>query len=280
MIHKLRAAFLVTWLLSAAICLAQSSSDDTDSYECPLAKCSSDAPRNVDTQLWTAVHDSDPAKTKAALAAGANPNACSGSYERPLHVAASEHHPEQVRLLLQAGASPNVMNCPGNTPLILAVAQDDVSTEKLLLSGHADPNAGNNISPLQMAASHGYVASVTLLLSKGADPNRQYGPFSTTALMEAARSRQVEVVEHLLQAGANPNLHTGSGETALFDAVGGFQVVPPSMEEQDKALRMVTLLVGHGAHVNDAVGASTPLVRAKALKEARIAEALIQAGAK
>lgn len=71
------------------------------------------------------------------------------------------------------------------------------------------------------ASARGDVAGARQALSEGADPNWHLRDFvfGDTALMNAARSRNLDLVRLLLDAGADPNLQNNRGDTALISAV-------------------------------------------------------------
>jgi ankyrin repeat protein len=183
-----------------------------------------------------------------------------------------------VRELLGAKANPNVKNCPGNTPLVLSAHGNDVNIALLLFSAGADKELGGGSSPLQMAAFHGHVDMLRTLLSHRANPNAVHG--DTAALLMAARNWHVEAVKILLEAGANPNFQTSYGGTALFDAVGAFRIAPLKPEEEERALKVVKLLVQYGADVNAKTAGQSPLQRARAIKEPMVVDFLTSVGAK
>ena len=253
-------------------------SELTIDSECPLARCTRFAESGPSRQLWISAQKGDLGDARTALRNAADPNVCGSSYERPLHLAVNRRDLALVRELLRVKANPNYMNCPGNTPLILAAYNNDVEISTLLLSAGADPELGGDISPLRMAAFHGHIETLKTLLAHGANPNAVRS--DTTPLVAAATNGHVEAVQLLLEAGADPKFQDSAGGTALFDAVGGFRVVPPTAEEQDRTLRIVRLLVQYGADVNATTAGQSPLQRARALNEAAIVDFLTEVGAK
>ncbi len=97
-----------------------------------------------------------------------------------------------------------------------------------LIAGGADVNARNQNgwTPLMVAASRGNLEAVNELLTAGADPSAAsrtefYSGF--TALMAAAYYGHPEVAEALVKAGADPDAADNHyyGETALMLAVKG-----------------------------------------------------------
>ena len=87
--------------------------------------------------------------------------------------------------------------------------------------------------PLTYACHWGMLEVVRLLLEKGADVNCKDTIYKRTALMVAAAAGHSKVVEMLLQNGANADLSSGDGETALSEAI------------LSKRVFMIRLLIKH-----------------------------------
>ncbi len=122
---------------------------------------------------------------------------------------------EKVRLLIGGGADPNVRSALGNTPLMVAAAAPSgaLAVEQLLAHG-ADiiPRNKSGRNALRNAANGGNVATVRQLLAKARELDKleeviqDAGP--TVAI--AAENGFQEIVEVLLEHGADPNRATGS----------------------------------------------------------------------
>lgn len=114
----------------------------------------------------------------------------------------------------------------------------------------------NNIKEMLYAAGRGELVAVQGILSSGVPVNAT-NQVGGTALMAACASYRVEVVDYLLRAGADPNIRTKEGQTALHTAVGS----SPSMPDRQRDC--VRLLLNHGADINaqDRCGI-TPLMNA------------------
>jgi len=80
-----------------------------------------------------------------------------------------------------------------------------------------DPNVRGNdgTTPLLYATYYGHPDIVDLLLEKGADPNLYTTTDHDTALIYASHFKNNGIAESLLDKGANPNLENRSGHTAL-----------------------------------------------------------------
>lgn len=92
----------------------------------------------------------------------------------------------------------------------------------------------NNHSLLTWAAAGGYTDMVQALLEAGANPNIH------VPLVWAARNNKIDIVTLLLEAGAYPNIHDDG-----YD--GGF---PLQVAATNGHLEVVNLLLARGAEVN------------------------------
>ena len=146
-------------------------------------------------------------------------------------------HLEFIELLLEAGADPNIrMNSStetrtifthqwlyeeGATPFLRAAQSGDLTLLRLLLAHGADPNIAtyDGVTPLMVASGIGWVEGVThewspeetlevvkLLLELGADVNAQDALDGRTALMGAAHKGRNDVVQLLVDHGADLGL--------------------------------------------------------------------------
>ncbi len=102
---------------------------------------------------------------------------------------------------------------------IIQAAKDGdlVEVERLPEAGidvnyHCDKHDG---TALIWAAINGHTEIVEILLNFGADGNKQM-TFGFTALMDAAENGHTEVVELLIDEGAKVNLKDNKGRTALM----------------------------------------------------------------
>jgi ankyrin repeat protein len=94
---------------------------------------------------------------RAALQAGADPNAQDKQGFTPLHFAAQEQRDDVARLLLDAGADVHLRNGWGNTALftgVFNVKDGDGQIVRTLLAAGASPDVKNNhgVSPRELAA--------------------------------------------------------------------------------------------------------------------------------
>lgn len=141
-------------------------------------------------------------------------------------------HPEVCEILLAHGPS---------LDLHAAATVGDLPRVRRLLEANSaalHTNSPDGFPPLGLAAYTGQLEVVRYLLSKGADVN-QIGknPAKFTALTGAVASRHPDVVEVLLEAGADPNHWYGGGFTPVLEAAAHGDI--PLLE----------LLVAHGGDV-------------------------------
>ena len=97
-------------------------------------------------------------------------------------------HTEIAALLLERGMNPNHMNWHHFTLLHHMAAEGDIPKARLLLDHGADINTIDEeyrSTPLGCAARRGQKEMVELLLERGADPNRAGGAVGDTARLGA-----------------------------------------------------------------------------------------------
>lgn len=143
------------------------------------------------------------------------------SRDVPLVEAVKDANIAVVRALLTQGADVNVPQADGATALHWAAYQDDVDTADLLIRAGARVNAANElrVTPLWVASPNGSAALIATLLKAGADPNLA-PPTGGAPLMRAARMGNTEAVRLLLNHGAAVNVREDArGQTALMWAV-------------------------------------------------------------
>jgi len=140
-----------------------------------------------------------------------------------------------VRCLLQNGADPHLPAYDQASALDLWSYEGDASVVQVLLEHQADPNLGcapSGETPLHWATSRGHMPGrtecVKLLLAAGADPNRRANVgVETTAYMRdisvrgetplhrAAIHGDEQMIQYLLDYGADPGIKDAHGESPL-----------------------------------------------------------------
>jgi len=153
----------------------------------------------------------------------------------PLHkaCAGNKHgHIAAVRMLLEHEADVHALNKWKETPLLTAANNGQAAAVEALLDYGADACLCTDTgwSPLSIAAYKGHNDVVRLLLEEGA-PTEEADP-TLSALLQAATKGLPDTVVLLLQHGANHNVTTKKGDTALSILV--------EQDKIDAAVKMVT----------------------------------------
>ncbi len=157
-----------------------------------------------------------------------------------LMLAALDGRDDALAVLIQAGADLDLVDTQGNSASKLAILGGHVRAARLLQiakvpplgydaallrlahlgdadriqrfgplfrSGMLNPNARgpDGMTPLMMAVKQGHVQAARALLGFGADPNLQSSDGKTALILATSTGRQTETVRALLAAGADPN---------------------------------------------------------------------------
>lgn len=194
-------------------------------------------------------HNKGPVTTRilALIEAGADINARNKRGETALMLAARKRSKEVVNILLESGADINVEN--NNSETAIGMAISNIDNFKLFLAHGANPNIKLNNEPLlyraatrnpatlkllldyektdvnvtnnrgdtvlhYLAGRRNHARNLPLLLAKLADVDVTNNRLETP-LIKAARSRSLEAMKLLLEAGANVNAKDTSGFSAL-----------------------------------------------------------------
>jgi ankyrin repeat protein len=203
----------------------------------------------------------------------------------PLLFAVRDGNVEMTRLLLELGA--NIEQSSGNhtSPLLIALLNGQVGLATELLARGANPNAADDYHRAALFAAidlrnfnhdkYPFLYSdgrdgldlIKALLAKGADPNLRTDTVPVHGLMQfdgswvnfdgqtpfirAALSGDIAVMRLLLQHGADPNIATTQGSTALM-AASGINWIPAQTYTRSEAeyVEAVTLCLERGAPVN------------------------------
>ncbi|MFB2835251.1 ankyrin repeat domain-containing protein [Floridanema evergladense] len=203
--------------------------------------------------LMYAAESGHPEIVRVLLLSGANPDRQDAVNYTALALAAENRHLNIVQALVAAGANVNQSVTYGKTPLMLACEKGTVEMVEFLLDRGAQVNAvsqdRNTALALAAGASHyvevdrdvrssgsgireyrddgscwewqalpeeRVIEMVQLLLEAGADPNLPN--CETTPLNEAARKGHLGLLQILLGAGASLEVRSRNGNTAVSEA--------------------------------------------------------------
>lgn len=189
-----------------------------------------------------AVYQVDYELLDALIAKKAKVNVTNEFGSTPIAEAASLGDARMVKALLAAGAEPEGANQDGQTALMLAIKTGELPVVEMLIKAGANVNTIEKFhkqTPLMWAvtAPKNGPEMTKMLLAKGADikpralisdwdsqitsePRAQYKPVGgLTAFLYAARDGCYECIDALLAAGADPNIPTPEGVTALMLAI-------------------------------------------------------------
>jgi ankyrin repeat protein len=143
---------------------------------------------------------------EALLAQGADVNAPQGDGMTALHWAARRGDVSMMETLLRAGGKTGALTRLGAyTPLHLAAEVGWGEVTSLLLGAGADPSAltSTGVAPLHVAAGARDPGVVASLMDAGADPDLPDAASHRTPLMFAAARDRREVVDLLMERGAD-----------------------------------------------------------------------------
>ena len=249
-----------------------------------------------------------------------------------LHLASREGRIESVRTLIEAGADLDATDAEGSTAMILAAVNGYLDIAGLLLESGADPNLADDFGrtvlfvatdmntldinprpPPKINSKLDPVALAKLALAHGAEVDVplkttlpiwcsqgcQHNPVlaeGATALLRAAMSGDMELIDILLEAGADPSVVTAEQELTELDEE--YENVPPgkttalmvaagvgwrdtiSRGRDSDAIQAVQTFLDLGGDINQANQAGdTPLHGAALRGSVAIIEFLVENGA-
>lgn len=190
----------------------------------PRSSAGSDA-NNLRSALLSAVRGKNHKLVEQLLDRGVNPN--TGSDHLALKEAVMNGDAESVRLLLLFGADPNVTDRDGMGPLLAAVDRGSLASAVPLLKYGADPNVPggqDHDTPMAEACIRNNLNMVHLLLIYGGDPDQLTITGDTLIIAATNKKTPKKLIDLVLDYGSDPNLKSREGKTALFEAIQNSRV--------------------------------------------------------
>ena len=256
------------------------------------------------TSIHHAVHGGCSKETlQAIISHGADINAADNTNRTALMIGCWKDNEKVIDVLLNAGADSNITDSMGATWIHYAV-HGDCSKETLqaIIDNGADINAAGNgkKTALMIGCWKGNIEAINVLLNAGADSNitddvgetcihhavnggketlqaiinhgadvNVRDKHSVTALMVACWKENVDAINILLNAGADPTIADTKGFTSIHYSV-----------HVDCSKETISALIGHGADVNTAdKNNETALMQACKMKYADTMSVLLNLGA-
>jgi ankyrin repeat protein len=166
------------------------------------------------TPLMCASYHGNADAVRLLLAAGAEVDLALGGYTALMH-ASNHNHVVVIQMLLDAGASVGKVPESFSSPLDCAINCNQAEAARLLLNAGADACEHELLANAALTASY---EVIQLLVEAGADVNSAADD-GRTALMGASEGHNtVVVVAFLLDAGADASMADNKGRTALMKA--------------------------------------------------------------
>ena len=149
------------------------------------------------------------------IGSGAKLSFAGNSDGTPMHAAAMECSPAVIAVLAKNGAEVDTLNGAGLTSLWLASRYGHTNCVRMLLNCGATANTpGERSSALHPAALFGHKDIVKALLDRGANVN-SLDQHKLTPLLSAVASDRFEIVQILLEYGADMNAQDKRGNDAI-----------------------------------------------------------------
>lgn len=179
----------------------------------------------ADRRLLAAAAAGDIGAIGAALADGANVDAHDAEGTPATMLATRGHHTDALRALLDAGADVDAQDATLDNPLLYAGREGFLDVIRIANEFEADPTITNRYGGVAHipASERGHVEVVRYLLNETDIDVDHVNKLGWTALLEAillsdGGPRHQQIVELLLEAGADPDLADGDGVRPLTHA--------------------------------------------------------------
>ncbi|KAJ5391976.1 hypothetical protein N7509_007466 [Penicillium cosmopolitanum] len=215
-----------------------------------------EADSNGETALWKAVRLKNLSMVKILLEKEANPNPTIKGGTM-LHEAVESGDMAMIALLLHNGADPNIITKTGKFALMQAVASNKGHIVKLLLDNGAKPDlhpkVGRVNTALGRAVRDNNYSLVKLLLQRNAQIDL-HAPEFDSALISACRLGYLQMVDVLLEHGANVNQKEDDGVSALSVITSG------ELLDNPQSVPITAILLEKGADPNTKSSRGLPVI--------------------
>lgn len=164
--------------------------------------------------MLQAMKQNDAAKVLHLLELGMDVNTTDRAGNTLLMMAARNGQDELLEFLLKNNANALKKNKYGDTALMLAALEGRLKAVLPLIKAGSEINPKSGWFPLAYAAFNGHTDVLQTLLDNGANVDAQ-SDNGNTALMIASRNGHVEIIKLLLARKATTRLKNQQGQTAL-----------------------------------------------------------------
>lgn len=152
-------------------------------------------------------------ETLKKLVTSENANIKDRSGHTLLHMATNNEKNEVAKWLVSIGAEINT-HCSGNTAISLALAKGNFELFEFYLQNNGDCKGRNQLNLLHEAANKNRCDIVETLIEKGADPNQLNNVHYTPLTISVSHSNK-KICQVLLENGACATIPDKKGNTAL-----------------------------------------------------------------
>jgi hypothetical protein len=182
-------------------------------------------PSDLDRRLLEASASGDATAVRAALSAGADPDARDAAGTPATMLATVGRHAEALRVLLDGGADVDAQDAQRSNPLLYGGAEGMLDIVRIANEAGADPTIRNRFGGVSTipASERGHVEVVRYLLNESDIDVDHVNDLGWTALLEAillsdGGPRHRAIVEPLIEHGADVDLADRDGVRPLAHA--------------------------------------------------------------
>ncbi|HLK46545.1 MAG TPA: ankyrin repeat domain-containing protein [Bryobacteraceae bacterium] len=230
----------------------QSQSRETNIPKLSAASSITPLARGGLTAFHFAAREGDIATGRVMLDAGVDINQVDADNTSALVVALLNKRYTYAKFLLDRGADPNLADVRGRAALYAAI--DMRNQDYSAMPAHKEDDPLPSLELIQALLDHGANTNAQLVKNipgrSGMDAGDTTLGAGATPLMRAARAGDAAVMRALLAKGADPNLTTRDGNTALQFAAGVGYRDKNTKGTESEALEALKVAVGLGLDLN------------------------------